>query len=226
MTTRRDILKGGAGIAAILASGKAPAYLVKSMLASRQGIGVSASNKEEEMYKEILIGMIEGVIQPYTIPGPTVINQGVFYDNSIPTGLVFPDAKTVGVNGLRGMSRLVSVSLPVCETISASAFQGDLNLESIDMPNVKTISNNAFQSCQKLTSISLPSLIGATATAFSPTYLSNISLPNLSCSATMAKQYFPWGAPTTCVFTCSDGTIAWNGSGWAATPSAQNGGGA
>ncbi|MBQ5796275.1 MAG: hypothetical protein IIW14_09825, partial [Kiritimatiellae bacterium] len=40
MTTRRDILKGGAGLAAILASGKAPAYLVKSMLASRIGIGV------------------------------------------------------------------------------------------------------------------------------------------------------------------------------------------
>ena len=39
MTTRRDILKGGAGLAAILATGKAPAYLVRSMLAARQGIG-------------------------------------------------------------------------------------------------------------------------------------------------------------------------------------------
>ena len=38
MTTRRDILKGGAGLAAILATGKAPAYLVKSMLAARNGI--------------------------------------------------------------------------------------------------------------------------------------------------------------------------------------------
>ena len=35
MTTRREILKGGAGLAAILASGNAPAYLVKSMLAAR-----------------------------------------------------------------------------------------------------------------------------------------------------------------------------------------------
>ena len=40
MTTRRHILKSGAGLAAILASGNAPAYLVKSMLASRIGIGV------------------------------------------------------------------------------------------------------------------------------------------------------------------------------------------
>lgn len=39
MTTRRNILKGGAGLAAILASGKAPAYIVKSMLAARNSIG-------------------------------------------------------------------------------------------------------------------------------------------------------------------------------------------
>ena len=38
MTTRRDIIKGGAGLAAILATGKAPAYLVRSMLAARNGI--------------------------------------------------------------------------------------------------------------------------------------------------------------------------------------------
>ena len=40
MTTRRNILKGGAGLAAILASGKAPAYLVKSMLAAHNSIGM------------------------------------------------------------------------------------------------------------------------------------------------------------------------------------------
>ena len=42
MTTRRDIIKAGAGLAAILASGKAPAYLVKSMLAARNSIGMRA----------------------------------------------------------------------------------------------------------------------------------------------------------------------------------------
>ena len=35
MTTRRNILKGGAGLAAILASGKAPAAFIKSMVAAR-----------------------------------------------------------------------------------------------------------------------------------------------------------------------------------------------
>lgn len=38
MTTRRDIIKGGAGLAAIIASRKAPAYLIHSMLAARNGI--------------------------------------------------------------------------------------------------------------------------------------------------------------------------------------------
>ena len=42
MTTRRNILKGSAGLAAILASGKAPAYLVKSMLAARNSIGMKS----------------------------------------------------------------------------------------------------------------------------------------------------------------------------------------
>lgn len=40
MTTRRNIIKAGAGLAAILASGKAPAALVRSMLAARHGIGM------------------------------------------------------------------------------------------------------------------------------------------------------------------------------------------
>lgn len=35
MTTRRDVIRAGAGIAAILAAGKAPAGIVKSMLAAR-----------------------------------------------------------------------------------------------------------------------------------------------------------------------------------------------
>ena len=39
MTTRRNIIKAGAGLAAILASGKAPAAFIKSMVAARQGIG-------------------------------------------------------------------------------------------------------------------------------------------------------------------------------------------
>ena len=38
MTTRRNILKSGAGLAAILASGKAPAAFIKSMLAARNSI--------------------------------------------------------------------------------------------------------------------------------------------------------------------------------------------
>ena len=42
MTTRRNILKGGAGLAAILATGKAPAALVRSMLAARNTIGTKS----------------------------------------------------------------------------------------------------------------------------------------------------------------------------------------
>lgn len=38
MTTRRDILTGGAGLAAILASGKAPAALVRSMVTMRNAL--------------------------------------------------------------------------------------------------------------------------------------------------------------------------------------------
>lgn len=39
MTTRRRLLKSSAGLAAIIATGKAPAYLVRSMLAARHGLG-------------------------------------------------------------------------------------------------------------------------------------------------------------------------------------------
>ena len=38
MTTRREIIKGGVGLAAILAAGRSPAFLRKSMIAARQTI--------------------------------------------------------------------------------------------------------------------------------------------------------------------------------------------
>lgn len=42
MTTRRNMIKAGAGLAAILATGNAPAYIVKSMLAARNSIGMKS----------------------------------------------------------------------------------------------------------------------------------------------------------------------------------------
>lgn len=50
MTTRRNILKGGAGLAALLASGKAPAYIVKPMLAARQGIFIGERTPQDEYW--------------------------------------------------------------------------------------------------------------------------------------------------------------------------------
>ena len=53
MTTRRNILKGGAGLAAILASGKAPAALVKSMLAARNSIGMKSGGAKIQYDDEV-----------------------------------------------------------------------------------------------------------------------------------------------------------------------------
>lgn len=69
MTTRRDILKSGAGLAAILASGKAPAYLVKSMLAARNSIGMIAGGCD---------------VVPYFDINPAKANNAAWFD----TGLV------------------------------------------------------------------------------------------------------------------------------------------
>lgn len=49
MTTRRDVIRAGAGLAAILASGKAPANIVKSMLAAR-GAFLAARRKPKLPY--------------------------------------------------------------------------------------------------------------------------------------------------------------------------------
>ena len=64
MTTRRHILKSGVGLAAILATGKAPAYLVKSMLAARHGLGVIAAKgipTARNYVQDGLIAMWDGI---------------------------------------------------------------------------------------------------------------------------------------------------------------------
>ena len=46
MTTRRDMLKSGAGLAAILAAQSAPAIIVRSMVAARNSIGMKAGGEK------------------------------------------------------------------------------------------------------------------------------------------------------------------------------------
>jgi len=65
MTTRRNMIKAGAGLAAILASGKAPAYIVKSMIAARQiflgrGDGAKAPTAADYV-QDGLVAMWDGI---------------------------------------------------------------------------------------------------------------------------------------------------------------------
>ena len=65
MTTRRDILRGGAGLAAILAAGKAPAAFVKSMLAARNIIGMKSGGAKlptaADYVQDGLVAMWDGI---------------------------------------------------------------------------------------------------------------------------------------------------------------------
>lgn len=69
MTTRRNILKTGAGLAAILASGKAPAALVKAMLAARQGIGGRAKLPFDSVVEYLRNTGLTQIIDTGVIPG-------------------------------------------------------------------------------------------------------------------------------------------------------------
>lgn len=62
MTTRRNMIKAGAGLAAILASGKAPAAFVRSMLAARNGITSAAKGLSSRSYvQDGLVAMWDGI---------------------------------------------------------------------------------------------------------------------------------------------------------------------
>lgn len=50
MQTRRDIIKCGAGLAAIIAAGQAPAAIVRSMMAARNAMSVNKSGQPAEEY--------------------------------------------------------------------------------------------------------------------------------------------------------------------------------
>lgn len=58
--TRRDVIKSGAGIAAILAAGRAPAALVKSMLGARMTISSSGAAWKNPYVTDGLVAMWDG----------------------------------------------------------------------------------------------------------------------------------------------------------------------
>lgn len=60
MTTRRNILKGGAGLAAILAAQSAPAILVRSMVAARNGIMAAKGSWVNPYVTDGLVAMWDG----------------------------------------------------------------------------------------------------------------------------------------------------------------------
>ena len=76
MTTRRNILKGGAGLAAILATGKAPAAFVKSMLAARNSIGMKSGG--EKLPYDAEVEYLESTGTQYILSQYNIIAGNIF----------------------------------------------------------------------------------------------------------------------------------------------------
>ena len=85
MRTRREVIGGGLGLAAIIAAGKAPAAVVRSMCAAR-GMSVFCGGKEKLPY--------DAEVKWLGATGTQWINTGVISSN----GIIF-SGKTMRFNG-------------------------------------------------------------------------------------------------------------------------------
>lgn len=227
MTTRRNILKSGAGLAAILATGKAPAALVKSMLAARKSFWISEGNKEEEMYKELFEQFVTNTFpsgSTLTIPYRT-FRQLCFTAIVVDT-LEFTNLQSADLYGNNHINNLASdygggnnsarvrvLKFPAFTYWGyyympiLSPFYG---LEDLYIPNVTSFQASDY---------------GFHGSRGNPLHVHI----DKTCADIRAIPNFPgFGTASLAldkiVFVGTDGTVAWDGSEWAYTPSAQNGG--
>ena len=218
MTTRRNVLKGGAGLAAILASGKAQAALIKSMLAARNSFAKSRGNAEEEMYKELFLGLLNKTLTEVDIADEIDATYGhgagarPFFGQSNITSLRLRNLKTDNYSSfyLDGLSGLRSLYLDASTWIAGSMVNLS-NVSYVYMPSVTRIAN-------PITSAPIGGVF------------------DFGISRTCQELLDSWGTlfqgvtpNTRWTFRCSDGDVVWNAtnSAWekAVDASAQNGGG-
>lgn len=153
-----------------------------------------------------------------SLPACANISSYVFYGCSSLTTIDLPNLSgALGSYAFQRCVSLSSVSMPKCSAISYAAFAYCSSLESVELPNVLSIYTLAFQDCVNLQSISLPSCIyvgGAGtdntspfrgcskllsidlpecktlgANAFESTFISSISIPNVSTLGNWAFRF-------------------------------------
>lgn len=186
------------------------------------------------MYKELFLGLVARNLTRIADKNVTEIGPYAFsgYGGYSPfislTSAEFPNATTIGRNAFNGCMYLEELNIPnVSGSIPAYAFAGLEYVELIELPLATSLGQRVFFNNFRLKKINLPSVttiendsyifqaVGdrrsdSDTDEYGNTFKTLIILSSMSMSDLTGKSYFPFGAPTTTKFQCSDGYIIYD----------------
>lgn len=229
--TRRGFIAG----ATAMAAGLAMSGVVKSAAAARSTIFSNSNDEEEEMYKEMFLALLQRTSGTWEDSEATSIGAYAFTNWATNYGMTsdlvsvnFPNATSIGNNAFQACLRLTSASLPKVISVGANAFGSCEALPSIHLPLVASIPTRVFFNCFQMRLIDISG-----ATTISPTdaylfqgigsrrsdsdvdadgnsYKCLVDVSANTCATILTHARFPWAAPDTTKFQCSDGYIIYD----------------
>ena len=206
------------------------------MIAARQiYLGTSKGNAEEEMYKEMFVGLVQSpevgghldlVSDAVLNVRPHLMNYWKWILNPQHNGTVvsgatlsvsFPNCKTIGTTSFGSVFKdcgLVSVSLPELEHLyGAENFMSSLCTE-ISLPKLLNFNNHEFSYSSTLKTLRLPSVTSKSGSFFvyqcsalENVYLDSMTLSQLGGASYIAQQ----ACNSAAVFHLADGDYDYQG---------------
>lgn len=205
------------------------------LLGAKQFFTTKSGNSEEEMYKEMFLGLVQSpevgghldlVSDAVLNVRPNLMNYWKWILNpqnnsTVVSGATmsvdFPNCKTIGTTAFGAVFKdcgLVSVSLPELEhSYGAENFSGSLCTE-ISLPKLRNFDNHEFSYSSTLKTLRLPSVTSKSGrffvyqcSALEDVYLDSMTLSQLGGASYIAQQ----ACNSAAVFHLADGDYDYQG---------------
>lgn len=219
------------------------------LIGTRNAAAAGSRSKEEEMYKELFFGLVQKN-DPNLVSiesdevfrvGPGVFSQWApnYGAAAYLVSVSFPNCTRICQNAFSACLGLTTVNLPKVTICDSGAFSSCESLRSLSLPLLTAINGRLMLNCFQMRLLEIPSVtnfdsdgywlqnIGARRADsdtddYGNVYKALVDVRANACAAVMGHKNFPWMAPATTKFQCSDGYIVYDGStsSWKSVPEA------
>lgn len=233
--SRRDMISEIVAAGLALGLDRCEGSIVRSVIGARQsGLAISAED-EEEMYKELFLGLVARNLTEISDPNVIEIGPRAFsgYGGYAPYISIkkvdFPNATTIGQRAFEGCWGITYLNVPKLSGMipdyafaSLESYEGEIYL-----PLATSLGNRVFFNCFKVRKIYLPNVVSiandsylfqaigsrrsdSDTDEYGNVFKTLVVLTSKNMSDLMTMSAFPYLAPTTTKFQCSDGYIIYD----------------